>query len=81
MECPVTIAQVLQAEFRPMDQFDLECFSGVEGEGFIATIEDLTITFDFCPEQEETCIQVHSDGEAGEFCWSWTLPCKPEQLL
>jgi len=82
-KCPLSLAQVFQAEFTPMTESDLEGFAGVEGDGYMAEIgeylPDLDYSYmavlDYSPNK--TVLQVLGpDGE----CWHWVLPSMPERI-
>ncbi len=79
LPCPVSLAQIFTADFRPFDDGDVQSFAGVEHDGFVAELtgdngEELTVVLDHGPS---SVLQVHycSDDGQDQACWSVELPC------
>lgn len=73
-QCPVTSAEILSimltGGFHPMDDVDLESFAGVEGDGYVAEINDCVVVADHM--SGSLVVQVSTvDG-----AW-WTMEINP----
>lgn len=76
--CPVTLAQVISAEFKPMSKQDYDSYAGTEYDGYTAEIEygpgvKFTAIMDHGPVT--TDIQVFDQDSNW---WTWTIPTEPE---
>lgn len=68
-KCPVSLPQIFQAKFVPMTEDDLECFAGVEGDGYSAEVGEYLVILDH--SQDSAVLQVQ--GPDGSW-WSLELP-------
>ena len=77
-KCPVSIADIFQAEFKPFDHGDWETFAGVEGDGYIAMViilgESYQVVLDHGSDSE---VQVHYINEDTGKYQAWLIPIGP----
>ena len=74
--CPVTLVDILQARFLPMDESDYDGFAGVQGNGYIAKIKGCLIIYDDGADNDECGLQVH-DPESSH---SWGFKVSSEAV-
>ena len=62
-QCPITLAEILQASFTPMVENDYDGFAGIQGTGYIADVKNCVVVYDAGADTDECPIQVrHRDS-------------------
>ena len=81
--CPVSIADIFQAEFKPFTEIDWCGYAGVEGEGYIAYIEvdenGYEIVLD-AGTTNDVMIFGYSDARPDFDCWAISIPAATKIL-